>query len=58
MGHENRLKTIILEDIQGLAKTIHELSTKYKEEPLMGDAQNELLSLSVNVAKAFDIPLQ
>jgi hypothetical protein len=34
MGHENHLKTIILEDICGLAKTIHEISIKYKEVKL------------------------
>jgi hypothetical protein len=57
MENEKQLKTKIQKDIGELAKTIHDLSIKYQEEQLIKDAQNKFLSLSVNVARALDIPL-
>ena len=58
MESEKHLEGKIQHNIRELARTIHDLSTKYKEEPLIKDLQNQFLCLSVNVGIALDLPLQ
>jgi len=58
MKNDSQLKIEIQKEIRELAKTIHDLSMKYQEEPLMKDAQNVFLNLSLSIGKALDIPLQ
>lgn len=52
------MKIEIERDIGDLAKILSLLSAKYKDEPLLNDAQNTFLSLSVHVGKALDLQLQ
>jgi len=58
MKNDKKMKTEIQKDIAELSKIIGLLSTKYKEEPLLNNAQQAFLSLSVHVGKALDIQLQ
>lgn len=52
------IKSEIKKDIGDLAKTISLLSAKYKEEPLLNDAQKAFMDLSLHVGKALDIQMQ
>ncbi|UCH14704.1 MAG: hypothetical protein JSV22_01775 [Bacteroidales bacterium] len=58
MENKDQIKAKIQSDIHEIAKTIHDLSLKYQEESMMKNLQNNFLSLSVNIGKALDIPLQ
>jgi hypothetical protein len=58
MKHNQRIKLDIQNDIRDLAKIIGLLSIKYKEEPLLIDAQKSFLDLSVHVGRALNIQLQ
>ncbi len=57
MKDDQKIKLEIQNDIRDLAKIINSLSTKYNEEPLLKDAQEAFLRLSVHVGKALDIQL-
>jgi hypothetical protein len=58
MKHDQKMKLDIQNDIRDLAKIISLLSIKYKEEPLLIDAQKVFLDLSVHVGRALNIQLQ
>lgn len=58
MSDNKKLKTGIQKEIGDLAKVIGLLSNKYREEPLLNDARDSLLRLSVHVCRALDIRLQ
>ena len=58
MENEKNMKVKIQKDIKDLAKILGSLSMKYKDEPLLDDAQGAFLNLSVHVGKALDIQLQ
>lgn len=58
MKHDQKMKLDIQNDIRDLAKIIGLLSIKYKEEPLLIDAQKAFLGLSVHVGRALNIQLQ
>jgi len=58
MKNKEELKLEIRKDIGNLSRIIHDLSMKYKKEPGMKDAQKALLSLSVNIGRALNIPMQ
>jgi hypothetical protein len=58
MESENQIEVKIQNNIRELARIIHDISIKYKQEPLVKDLQNQFLCLSVNVGIALDFPLQ
>jgi len=58
MKDDQEIKIEIQRNIRDMAEILGHLSTKYKEEPLLKDAQEAFLSLSVHVGKALDIQLQ
>ncbi len=58
MKSEQEMKIEIQRDVGELAKNLGLLSTKYKEEPLLDDAQKVFLNLSVHVSRALKIQLQ
>jgi len=58
MKEDQEIKIEIQKNIRDMAEIISQLSTKYKEEPLLKDIQEIFLSLSVHVGKALDIQLQ
>jgi hypothetical protein len=58
MKDDQKMNLDIQKDIQELAKIIGLLATKYKEEPLLIDAERVFLALSVHVGRALNIQLQ
>ncbi len=58
MTDKTNLKTEIQKDIRDLAEVLNLLASKYRDEPLLDDAQKAFLSLSVHTGKALDIQLQ
>jgi hypothetical protein len=58
MKADQKMKFDIQKNIQELAKIIGLLTTIYKEEPLLIDAQKVFLTLSLLVGRALNIQLQ
>jgi hypothetical protein len=58
MKADKKMILDIQKNIQELAKIIGLLTTTYKEEPLLIDAQKVFLTLSVLVGRALNIQLQ
>jgi len=58
MKEDQEIKIEIQKNIRDMAEIISQLSTQYKEEPLLKDIQKIFLNLSVHVGKALDIQLQ
>ena len=58
MESQKQMEDNIQQNIRDLAWTIHDISIKYKQEPLVKDLQNLFLCLSVNVGTVLDLPLQ
>jgi hypothetical protein len=58
MKDDQKIKTDIQREIGDLARIIGLLSIKYREEPLLNDAQKTFMNLSIHVGRALDIQLQ
>jgi hypothetical protein len=58
MKDDQKIKTDIQREIGYLARIIGLLSIKYREEPLLNDAQKTFMNLSIHVGRALDIQLQ
>ncbi|HOP64787.1 MAG TPA: hypothetical protein PK358_13850 [Spirochaetota bacterium] len=58
MVEENIVKTEIQKAIRDLSEAIGRMKLIYWEEPLLDDAQEALLRLSVRVGRALNIDLQ
>ncbi len=58
MDDLQRIKTDIQKEIGDLAKIIALLSFKYKDEPLLDDAQKAFMGLAMNVGKALNIQVR
>jgi 7,8-dihydro-6-hydroxymethylpterin-pyrophosphokinase len=58
MNDEKKIKLDIQKEIGDLARIIGLLSEKYKDDPLLNDAQSAFMNLAVHVGKALDIQLQ